>query len=455
MQPANVAVAKSDETEATTSSIILPSEISSAPCSSSGSLPAGDIDSVQFTWFWGDVSREVVNDRMNGQPDGSFCIRTSSSPGDYTLTLRKDGATKLVKIYGKNGCFGLSPTDTSQFSSLIHLVDFYSTHSLKAFNHSLNIVLRHPVPRYPSSGEKLQAEKENQLVKKVADLHLECSRKTLCYERAYEEFQQLLHHLEGRRLALLAFDETLKLFQEQAELNLQFQSKAQMHDKHRMAENLNVLRSRIRLLHDSKEKTIAEIDLCSRKLREVESELNAMKPELCTLLSQQDKMERLLAEHGIPLSTVTRLITSKLAEKSPSMEESTSDHTSLECRMLERNIRAGTMATDSSLWLLSDCSKQDSTVRLADRPNGTFLIRPSESRKGYYALSIVCNGRIFHCLIERKNGCFGFAGTDALFSSLNDLVFHYSINSMKEHNPNLDTTLVQPVLGQRVRKRSQ
>ncbi|KHJ48158.1 SH2 domain protein [Trichuris suis] len=228
-----------------------------------------------------------------------------------------------------------------------------------------------------------------------------------------------------------------------------------MHDKHRMAENLNVLRSRIRLLHDSKEKTIAEIDLCSRKLREVESELNAMKPELCTLLSQQDKMERLLAEHGIPLSTVTRLITSKLAEKSPSMEESTSDHTSLECRMLERNIRAGTMATDSSLWLLSDCSKQDSTVRLADRPNGTFLIRPSESRKGYYALSIVCNGRIFHCLIERKNGCFGFAGTDALFSSLNDLVFHYSINSMKEHNPNLDTTLVQPVLGQRVRKRSQ
>uniref|UniRef100_A0A5S6QUI3 SH2 domain-containing protein n=1 Tax=Trichuris muris TaxID=70415 RepID=A0A5S6QUI3_TRIMR len=454
MQPVNVAVGKSDEGGATTSSIVLPSEYASLP-SSSGSLPVGDVDPVQFAWFWGNVSREMVSDRMNGQPDGSFCIRTSSSPGDYTLTLRKDGTTKLVKIYGKGGCFGLSPTDASQFSSLAHLVDFYSTHSLKDFNHSLNIVLRHPVPRYLSSGEKLHAEKVDQLIKKVTDLHLECSRKTRSYERVGEEFKQLLRHLEGKREALLAFDETLKLFQEQAKLNLQFQSKAQMHDKHRMAENLNALRSRIRLLHDSKEKTMVEIDLCSSKLREVESELNVMKPELCTLLSQQDKMERLLADHGIPLSTVTNLITSKVAEESPPMDESTADHTSFECRMLERNIRAGTQAADSSLWLLSDCSKQDSTVRLADKPSGTFLIRPSESRKGYYALSIVCNNRIFHCLIERRSGCFGFAGTDALFSSLNDLVFHYSINSMKEHNPNLDTTLVQPVLAQRVRKHSQ
>ena len=89
-----------------------------------------------------------------------------------------------------------------------------------------------------------------------------------------------------------------------------------------------------------------------------------------------------------------------------------------------------------------------SMIDIPDRPNGTFLIRPSESQPGFYALNVVCNALVYACLIERRQTPrvgYGFAATQCWFDSLEEFVGHYAVHSLKENNPELCTTLLYPV----------
>lgn len=98
---------------------------------------------------------------------------------------------------------------------------------------------------------------------------------------------------------------------------------------------------------------------------------------------------------------------------------------------------------DEKSWLLLNCNRTESELLLANKPDGTFLIRKSSTQQ--YALSIACNGIVNHCIIMETKKGLGFAEPYNIYDSLKSLVLHYSENSLEIHNDSLNTTLKYPI----------
>lgn len=98
---------------------------------------------------------------------------------------------------------------------------------------------------------------------------------------------------------------------------------------------------------------------------------------------------------------------------------------------------------DESKWLIN-CTRAEAEKLLFDKPTGTFLVRKRASQ--HYALSIVCNDMINHCILLKTERGYGFVEPFNIYGTLETLVHHYSTNSLEEYNDKLNTILKYPVL---------
>uniref|UniRef100_A0ABM5F600 Guanine nucleotide exchange factor VAV2 isoform X3 n=1 Tax=Pogona vitticeps TaxID=103695 RepID=A0ABM5F600_9SAUR len=123
------------------SSLVKPCPVDARPPNSRP--PSREMDCSTYPWFAGNMERQQTDNLLKLHVSGTYLIRERPAEAErFAISIKFNDEVKHIKVIEKDNWIYI--TEAKKFESLLELVEYYQTHSLKESFKQLDTPLKYP-----------------------------------------------------------------------------------------------------------------------------------------------------------------------------------------------------------------------------------------------------------------------------------------------------------------------